>query len=79
MSEIRNAIHMEQELLQPCPFCARIPEVVQWLESGWSIVCSDQQATIRHHLEVTANDKNDAVKVWNERIAPHGCPPAEPA
>lgn len=61
--------------LRPCPFCIRTPEVMQWLESGWSIVCSDDLGALRHHIEVTGDDRVQVEAAWNSRI---GYQPNEP-
>ena len=56
-----------------CPICGGSPSVIQYITSvedrGWSVGC------LRCNVSVTDEDKDNAIKVWNE-VNSRECEPA---
>lgn len=48
--------------IKPCPFCARIPEIVKWSKTNYSIACKCGAESPRD-----SKSKNGAIKIWNRR------------
>ena len=48
--------------LKPCPFCAKIPEIVEWSENHFSIACKCGAESPRD-----SKSKNGAIRIWNRR------------
>jgi Lar family restriction alleviation protein len=61
------------EVLKPCPFCGEVPEVVEALDTGYTILNSERYSSGKPlcygcgNCDYGFSNKEDTIRAWNMR------------
>lgn len=59
-----------RESLKPCPFCGKLPEIIQEKNGSVWIGCHNNNCSVRHVETDDFDTREEAIEAWNTRKGP---------